>query len=299
MGRRRSADARRVALCRGISTFELGDGAIERDAVDCVGRQRRDGRVGRIDACGRHRRLCRGQPRRRRDVRRAGARQRRRRRCAAQRRAAAARRVRGTAITVVWTTKGAHGTKLVQARSDDGGRTFAKATRGAWRRRGGQPRLGKRRRRSRRPRLRGVARSSRPGATGRRGRRIASRPRGHARRCGCRPEAGRRRDGAAIEAVSGVARRRRRSARAHRRRLLLLQDGARHAPATDPFSPHGATCIPATSATSPSPPRTTAAGRSRRRCASARTSGCSRGARTMVRRWPWTRRAACTSCGRR
>jgi hypothetical protein len=31
-------------------------------------------------------------------------------------------------ITVVWTTKGARGTKLVQSRSSDGGRSFAKAT---------------------------------------------------------------------------------------------------------------------------------------------------------------------------
>jgi hypothetical protein len=36
--------------------------------------------------------------------------------------------VRGTAVTVVWTTKGANGTKLVQSRSADGGRTFAGAT---------------------------------------------------------------------------------------------------------------------------------------------------------------------------
>jgi hypothetical protein len=36
--------------------------------------------------------------------------------------------VRGTAVTVVWTTKNANGTKLVQSRSADGGRTFARAT---------------------------------------------------------------------------------------------------------------------------------------------------------------------------
>jgi hypothetical protein len=31
------------------------------------------------------------------------------------------------AMTIVWTTKGAHGTKLLQARSDDGGRSFGRA----------------------------------------------------------------------------------------------------------------------------------------------------------------------------
>src|SRR4051812_39330500 len=31
------------------------------------------------------------------------------------------------AITVVWTTKGATGTKLLQARSDDGGKSFARS----------------------------------------------------------------------------------------------------------------------------------------------------------------------------
>jgi hypothetical protein len=36
--------------------------------------------------------------------------------------------VRGTAVTVVWTTKSANGTRLVQSRSADGGRTFARAT---------------------------------------------------------------------------------------------------------------------------------------------------------------------------
>jgi hypothetical protein len=36
--------------------------------------------------------------------------------------------VHHTAITIVWTAKGASGTKLVQSRSEDGGRTFAKAT---------------------------------------------------------------------------------------------------------------------------------------------------------------------------
>jgi hypothetical protein len=36
--------------------------------------------------------------------------------------------VRGTVITVVWTAKSASGTKLVQSRSADGGKTFAKAT---------------------------------------------------------------------------------------------------------------------------------------------------------------------------
>jgi hypothetical protein len=35
--------------------------------------------------------------------------------------------LQGTAITIVWTTKGASGTRLVQAASRDGGRTFAKA----------------------------------------------------------------------------------------------------------------------------------------------------------------------------
>jgi hypothetical protein len=35
--------------------------------------------------------------------------------------------VRGAAVTVVWTSKGANGTRLLQSRSDDGGRTFAKA----------------------------------------------------------------------------------------------------------------------------------------------------------------------------
>jgi hypothetical protein len=34
----------------------------------------------------------------------------------------------GDAITVVWTTKGANGTKLLQSRSADGGRTFARST---------------------------------------------------------------------------------------------------------------------------------------------------------------------------
>ena len=36
--------------------------------------------------------------------------------------------LRGTAITIVWTTKGKNGTRLVQSRSDDRGLTFAKAT---------------------------------------------------------------------------------------------------------------------------------------------------------------------------
>ena len=36
--------------------------------------------------------------------------------------------MRGSAVTVVWTAKGINGTRLVQSRSDDGGRTFAKAT---------------------------------------------------------------------------------------------------------------------------------------------------------------------------
>src|SRR6476646_6960841 len=35
--------------------------------------------------------------------------------------------IRASAITVVWTTKGANGTRLVQAASADGGRTFTKA----------------------------------------------------------------------------------------------------------------------------------------------------------------------------
>src|SRR5207344_1766814 len=35
--------------------------------------------------------------------------------------------VRGAAVTVVWTSKGANGTRLMQSRSDDGGRTFTKA----------------------------------------------------------------------------------------------------------------------------------------------------------------------------
>jgi hypothetical protein len=36
--------------------------------------------------------------------------------------------VHGTAITVVWTAKGANGTKLVQSRSDNGGRSFARSS---------------------------------------------------------------------------------------------------------------------------------------------------------------------------
>jgi hypothetical protein len=36
--------------------------------------------------------------------------------------------LRGSVITVVWTAKGKNGTRLMQSRSDDGGRTFAKAT---------------------------------------------------------------------------------------------------------------------------------------------------------------------------
>jgi hypothetical protein len=36
--------------------------------------------------------------------------------------------VRGAAITIVWTAKGANGTRLLQSRSEDGGRTFAKAS---------------------------------------------------------------------------------------------------------------------------------------------------------------------------
>jgi hypothetical protein len=36
--------------------------------------------------------------------------------------------VRGATITVVWTTKGGAGTKLLQSRSTDGGKTFARAT---------------------------------------------------------------------------------------------------------------------------------------------------------------------------
>jgi hypothetical protein len=35
--------------------------------------------------------------------------------------------IHGTAITVVWTAKGASGTRLVQSRSDNGGRSFAKS----------------------------------------------------------------------------------------------------------------------------------------------------------------------------
>ena len=35
--------------------------------------------------------------------------------------------VRGTAITIIWTAKGANGTRIVQSRSDDGGRTFGRA----------------------------------------------------------------------------------------------------------------------------------------------------------------------------
>ena len=35
--------------------------------------------------------------------------------------------VHGTAITVVWTTKGTNGTRIVHSRSDDGGRTFSTA----------------------------------------------------------------------------------------------------------------------------------------------------------------------------
>jgi hypothetical protein len=36
--------------------------------------------------------------------------------------------MRGNAVTVVWTAKGKNGTRLMQSRSDDGGRTFANAT---------------------------------------------------------------------------------------------------------------------------------------------------------------------------
>ena len=36
--------------------------------------------------------------------------------------------MRGSTLTVVWTSKGANGTRLMQSRSADGGRTFAKAT---------------------------------------------------------------------------------------------------------------------------------------------------------------------------
>ena len=103
--------------------------AVERDAV---GGQRRSvcrGRVGRVG--GRQdRRLRRGQPRQRRDVWRAGAGQHDRRRGAARRRAAAARGAdasaadRATRRSSCCGQRAATATAIKTARSRDGGRTF-------------------------------------------------------------------------------------------------------------------------------------------------------------------------------
>ena len=68
---------------------------------------------------------------------------------------------REPAIVVVWTTKGANGTTLLQSRSDDGGRSFAPAVLVPGTDAAGQSRLASDRRRTGRPRGRGLARSPR------------------------------------------------------------------------------------------------------------------------------------------
>ena len=159
------------------------------------------------------------------DVRRARSSQRRRRRRSTERRAAAAGWPRADgvnqepAIVVVWTTKGAKGTKLLHARSDDGGRSFGRSLVVA-----GTDEAG-----NRGWQAVSVEASGRVDVVWLDHRELASdatmaEVTSRARR---RPEDGRRCDGAEVEAVRRVARRVARASRRHRGRVLLLQDGAR------------------------------------------------------------------------
>ena len=220
-------------------------------------------------------------------------RQRRRRRRAAERRTAAACRGPQRCITIVWTAKSATGTRLVQARSDDSGRTFAKATAvpggDAAGNRGWENAVADRNGRVFTVWLDHRELAQQDGV-------VAASHHDHAASSGAKP------DGVAM---------------AQRSKLYFASlDGAvapraltggvcyccktALATAADGWSSRpGVTCIPATSATSRSRCRATAAGHSRPRCASARISGCSKAVRTMDPRWPSTRRTASTSSGRR
>ena len=126
------------------------------------------------------------------------------------------------------------------------------------------------------------------------------RERGEGGRAPAQGRARRRRDGADVElALRHVRGARLGRSRDHPGRLLLLQVGRRRAARRPAWCRRGVTSTPATCATSRSPCRATAAPRSRHRPGSARTAGRSTAAPTTGRRWPPTRRAASTSCGRR
>ena len=198
---------------------------------------------------------------------------------------------REPAIVVVWTTKGANGTKLLQSRSDDGGKSFspgalvpgtdAAGNRG-WEAIAVEP-------------------GGRVDAVWLDHRELAkdsSMATSHHEHAGAE-QAGRRRDGAAVEAVLRVARRDGGAARGDRRRLLLLQDGARRRRRRSDLRGVAPRLSGQPARHGVHASRATAAARSRRPSASAKTSGCSKAVRTMGRRWWWTRRSASTSCGRR
>ena len=131
--------------------------------------------------------------------------------------------LRGSVITIVWTTKGKNGTRLVQSRSDDRGLTFAKATPvpggDAAGNRGWENAVADRNGRVYAVWLDHRELAQQDGA-------IATTHHDHACR-GLGIEAGRRGDGPALQAVPRLAGRCRPACADHRRRLLLLQDRAR------------------------------------------------------------------------
>ena len=260
-----------------------------------VGRRSRRDCVGRLHASRRDRRLRRGQRRRRSDVRRAGARQRRRWRRAAERRTAAARgRASAAGRHRGLDDEGCERHPLVQARSDNGGKSFGKTSSvpggDAAGNRGWENAAADRNGRVYAVWLDHRELAQQDGA-------VAASHHDHAAMPNAKP------DGVAMAqrsklyfAIGSMARSRRArspaaSATAARRRSPR--------PPTAASSRRGATSIRATSATSPSPRRATAARPSVRRCASAKTNGCSKDAPTMGRRWRWMRRTVFTSSGRR
>ena len=196
---------------------------------------------------------------------------------------------REPAIVVVWTTKGANGTTLLQSRSDDGGRSFSAAVL--------------------------VPGTDAPGNRGWEA--IAVRPGGrvdvawldHRELARDPAMAASHHDHKSADKPDGVA-------MAQKSKLFFASlDGA-----AAPRAVTGGVCYccktalvrageavyaawrhvyPGTFATWRSRCRVTMAARSRRRCESARTSGRSKAVRTTAPRWRWTRRTASISCGRR
>lgn len=137
--------------------------------------------------------------------------------------------VRGTTITIVWTTKGANGTRIVQSRSDDGARTFRNSAvvpggEGAGNR-GWENAVSDRNGRVYAVWLDHRELAQQNGA-------VAAGHHDHAGKGAASTTADQKPDGVAMAQRSKLylasVRRRHPGTSAHRRRLLLLQDRARH-----------------------------------------------------------------------